>query len=131
MGNNKIDSKVILQFLKTAIIQISTVIILMIIFSLCMNFFEIEYKYSAIFGSVAVGIGAFVSAYYLSRYKKQKGYFYGSIVGIISFIIVTIVGLILNNGSITINTLFHFIIFTLCGIIGGILGVNKKSDKYI
>ena len=38
----------------------------------------------------------------------------------------------INRGGLTQNTLFRFVILMLSSVIGGILGVNRKSQhKYI
>lgn len=115
----------------SVILQIVVSALFVVIFAAIMYFLEIDNKYSPVFGSVAVAFGAFVNAVYLSSKKKRKGYLYGAIVGGITFIIITLVGLVLNEGGVTVNTLFHFIIILLSAIAGGILGVNKRENKYI
>ncbi|MGI6280050.1 MAG: TIGR04086 family membrane protein [Acutalibacteraceae bacterium] len=124
----KIDIK---MFVSCAILQIIVTTVFIAIFAAIMYFFETDYKYSPVFGVVSVAAGALACAYFLSAKKKCKGYMYGFIVGSITFIIVTIVSLIINDGGITVNTLFHLVIILLSSMTGGILGVNKKQNKYI
>ncbi len=112
-------------------LQIAVTLIMVALFALIMNFAEIDYKYSPVCATVSVAVGAFVSAYYLASKKGNKGYFYGMLIGFVTFLIVTLVGIVLNNGALGLNTLFHFIIFVLSAVIGGVLGVNKKPKKYI
>ena len=119
------------NILISAVIQIIATVICMLLFSLIMYVFKTEEKYSPLFASVALATGSFINSFYISSKKKEKGYFNGIIVGSITFIIVTVVGLIVSSGSVTLNTIFHFIIILLSSIIGGILGVNKKPKKYI
>ena len=121
----------ILPIIITVLLQIAVTLVFVAIFSLAINLANIDYKYSPVFGSVSAALGAFVSSYFLSSKKKSKGYLLGALVGGITFIIVTLVGMIINDGGITINTLFHFIIIMLSAITGGVLGVNKKGKKYI
>ncbi len=121
----------ILPVIITVLLQIAVTLIAISVFAVIINLANIDYKYSPVFGSVAVSIGSFVSAYLLSGRKKSKGYIWGLLVGIITFVIVTLIGLIINDNGITINTLFHLIIILLSALIGGITGVNKKGKKYI
>ena len=121
----------ITNYLFTALIQTAVIVLSISIFALVMNFAEIDYKYSPVFGSVAIGLSSFAGAFYLAKRKGNRGYLTGLIIGGITFLIVTLVGMILNDGGITVNTLFHFIIIMLSAITGGIMGVNKNSKKYI
>ena len=49
--------------------------------------------------------------------------------GIVTFAVVTLVSLIVDDGGFTQNTIFHFVIIMLASLIGAILGVNKTSNK--
>ena len=60
---------------------------------------------------------------------KDNGYIIGAIVGFVLFFVITLISLILGN-SLTLNTLFHFIIFMLSSMVGGIVGVNR-NNRYI
>lgn len=129
--NNKLNGKIdFWLIIKSVLLQIGVTVGFIAIFAAVMYFAEIDSKFSPIFGSVAVALGAFFNAFYLASKKKSKGYLYGLIVGGITFLLITVIGLIMGN-SITVNTLFHLIIIMLSSIIGGILGVNKKGEKYI
>lgn len=128
MDNKK--SKYI-TYLITAIIEIAVTLLAVSLFSIVMNSVDIDYKYSPVFGSVSVSLGSLIASYFLSNKKKNKGYLIGATTGFITFIVVTVIGLIINQGGIGINTLFHLVIIMLSSIIGGILGVNKKGKKYI
>lgn len=120
-----------INILTALILQVIVTFLGVSLFSIIMNLADVDYKYSPVFGSVVVALGAFASAYFLSRIKKSKGYVIGGAVGLITFLIVTLVGLIMNDGGMTVNTLFHLIIIMLSSLTGGILGVNKKTKKYV
>lgn len=128
MDNKK--SKYI-TYLITAIIEIAVTLLAVSLFSIVMNSVDIDYKYSPVFGSVSVALGCLIASYFLSNKKKNKGYLIGATIGVITFIVITLIGLIINQGGIGINTLFHLVIIMLSSVIGGILGVNKKGKKYI
>ncbi|MBO5321106.1 MAG: TIGR04086 family membrane protein [Clostridia bacterium] len=128
MENKKINY---INILMALLVQVGITLLAVSLFSITMNLMDIDYKYSPVFGSVAVALGAFANAYFLSRKKKSKGYALGGAVGLITFIIITLIGLIINDGGMTVNTIFHLIIIMLSSLTGGILGVNKKSKKYV
>lgn len=130
--NKELKGKIDLKLLISCILlQVVITAVFVAVFAAIMYFFETDNKFSPVFGSAAVALGTFANAFYLSSKKRNKGYLIGLLVGGITFALVTLVGLIVNNGSITINTLFHFIIIILSAVIGGILGVNKRQNKYI
>lgn len=128
---NKIDNKTIKQLIIGIVLQIAVSTAAVVFFAFMMYFLELENKYSPVLGSVALAIGSFAGSYFLSSKKGNKGYICGLTDGFITFLVVTIVGMIINKGNITINTLFHLVIIVLAGVIGGILGVNRKNKSYI
>lgn len=112
-------------------LQIVTTVVGVVLFAVAMYCLEMEKKYSPVLGSVAIALGSFIGSYYLSAKKGNKGYICGLSDGFATFLLVSLVGLIINKGSITINSLFHLVIFVLAGVIGGICGVNRKDKRYI
>ena len=115
----------------SVLIQTAVTFILVAVFALIINLADLDYKYAPVFGSVAVGLGSLAGAMRHSAKKKSKGYLTGLAFGGATFLIVTLIGLILNGGGLTLNTLFHLIIIMLSSLSGGIIGVNKGGKKYI
>ena len=115
----------------SVLIQTAVTFILVAVFALIINLADIDYKYAPVFGSVAVGLGSLAGAMNHSAKKTSKGYLIGLAFGGATFLIVTLIGLILNGGGLTLNTLFHLIIIMLSSLSGGIIGVNKDGKKYI
>jgi len=118
--------------LRAGIYFLITTAIFVLLFALIMFFTESGYEYTAIFGTVSVAVGILVSSFLTAKKIGKKGFLTGITVGLIVFALVTIISLIIDDSSFTVNTLFHLIIYVLAGAIGGILGVNKTSNtKYI
>lgn len=117
--------------IKTALILIAVSLIGVLIFATVMYFLEGGYEFSPLFATVSVALGCLVSSLFLARSVGKKGLLIGGAVGFVTFIILTLIALVVNNSGITVNTLFRFIIIMLASIIGGIIGVNKKQEKYI
>lgn len=102
------------------------------IFAAVMYFLELDKMYSVIFATISVALGCFSAAYVASYKNKSKGFLIGLTVGGITFAVILLISLIVDKGAIGINTIFHFIIFMLSAIIGGVMGVNKANNtKYI
>ena len=103
----------------------------MAFFAALMFFAELDKNLSTVLATVSVAIGTLVASFYAAKKIGSRGYLTGLSVGGATFIIITLISLVIDGGSITFNTLFHFIIIMLSALIGGICGVNKKANKYI
>ena len=118
-------------YIKGIVAGLVVTALFVVLLSLIMLFLDLNYKFAAPFATLSVAAGSFVAAYITAKSIGNKGYIVGAVVGIITFLIVTVIALIVNKSGVTNNTLFHFIIITLSSILGGITGVNKKGKKYI
>lgn len=116
-------------FIKAFIIEAIITAVGVLVFAVIMYFLDAGYEYSAVFATVSLAIGCFFGAFYAAKKFGQKGLLNGAIVGIITFAIILVVSLIVDKGAVTVNTLFHLIIFMLSSVIGGVLGVNKAQNK--
>lgn len=114
---------------KTFLIEILTSFLFVLIFAVVMLLLEGGYQFSNLFATVSVAAGTLVAAFYLGKKLGNKGIFIGGSIGGITFIIITILSLILDNGAVGMNMLLRFIIIMLSGLIGGIIGVNKKTNQ--
>ena len=115
--------------LTAALICIAITTVFMVVFALLMYIAQIGSEYSPVLATVSLAAGAFASAFYAARKIGKRGLFTGFVTGIIIFIAVTLISLIVDKGGITYNTLFHLIIIMLSALIGGVMGVNKKSKR--
>lgn len=119
-------------YIISAFIGIIMTLLCMAAFSALIYFFGIDRAYSSPFGTLALAIGGLLSARYAAGKIGDRGYIIGLIIGAVSFAVVTLIGMILNSGGLTLNTLFRFVITSLSSVIGGIMGVNKgRNKKYI
>lgn len=122
----------VVLYLTGALIGVVVTLVFMCISAAAILFFELDRGYSVPLATVSISLGSFLAAYFVSFKSEQKGYLIGTLIGVISFAVVTAISLIVSKSGLTINTLFRFIIIVLASAIGGILGVNKgKNKKYI
>ncbi|MBO5210300.1 MAG: TIGR04086 family membrane protein [Clostridia bacterium] len=118
--------------LKVLLIEVITTTLTMLLFATVLYFLEGGFQFSPLFASISLGLGCFLASLYASKKIGQKGLLVGSIVGGISFIIITLISLMASKDVFTLNTLFKLIILMLMSFIGGVLGVNlKQNQKYI
>ena len=118
--------------LKSAVIGIIVTAVLMFIFSFIIMYGQLDRAYASAIATVCIAFGTLTAAYFAAKSIGEKGYAVGMLTALIFFIIVTVIGFAINGNNFSINTLFHFIIMLLSGLIGGILGVSKKQKrKYI
>lgn len=102
------------------------------VFAFVMYLSGAAFKYAPVFATISVAFGCFAAAFFTAKRQGNRGWLVGAVIGGITFIIITIISLLINRTGVTVNTLFHFIIIMLSSVIGGILGVNKrKNHKYI
>lgn len=116
-------------YFKAFLIEIIITAVFILGFALVMYFTESAFNYAPIFATVSIAIGAFATAYYSAKRIGNKGFLTGLMIGGITFIVITLISLIIDDGAVTINTLFHLIIILLASLIGGVWGVNKDSNK--
>ncbi len=117
-------------YIMGGIIGVVITLVSMLVFSVILLLFDIDRAYAAPFATISISVGSFVTSFITAKKTGEKGYLTGIIIGSVVFIVITLFSLIMGN-NLSLNTLFHFIIIMLSSIVGGIMGVNKKSKKYI
>lgn len=71
----------------------------------------------------------FFALSFINAKKKQKrGYLEGLFIGLIFILLMYLIKLIIVNNSFNIATIIYYIILLLSSILGGMFGINKKSD---
>ena len=126
------DKKGYLIYILGFVIGIVVTAVFITLFAVIMYLSGSAFKYAPVFATVSVAIGSLTAAFFTAKKLGSHGLIIGAVIGGITFILITLISLIINRGGVTVNTLFHFIIIMLSSLIGGVIGVNKgKSHKYI
>ena len=76
---------------------------------------------------VFLGVGGLVGGYIAARLNKSSGLAVGALTGFIIFLIILIVGLSQSAATISLYTLYKFLILIIFSALGGILGINKQG----
>lgn len=74
--------------------------------------------------------GSFMGGYFAGKINGEKGIIMGLIVAAIFVIIILIISLVTNNIMFDMITSVKLISIVVAGIIGGIIGVNKKNAQF-
>lgn len=71
----------------------------------------------------------FILNYFNAFKLKKKGFLEGISLGGIFILIMILIKMILFHGLFSISTIIYYLILFITSIIGGMFGVNKKSDE--
>ena len=77
------------------------------------------------------GFSVLIGAYIACVIVKSKGLIIGALCGAVSLLIVFAVGMSMSKNNIGLLTIIRSIVMLLCGVIGGIMGVNRKEKVRI
>lgn len=107
------------------VFSIIITIILFFIMSVVLAFSDISDK---IIKPIIIGVVSFsilITSFRLAKDKKEKGLIYGGGLSIIYMTILYLISSIFNgNFGLSMESIFMIIIGIVCGVTGGILGVN-------
>ena len=113
--------------LKGVIISIISTLIFLFIFSLILTYTNVSEKLINPFIIVVTAISIFIGSSIGSLKLQKQGIISGALIGGIYLISLYIIsGIINNNFSMTIQSIILIISGMICGMFGGIIGVNKK-----
>lgn len=119
------------KYIIGALLGIGSTICAICLFAALMLVLKMDRAYASFFATISVSVGAYISAFYISRKTGEKGYFVGFLTGSAYFAFITLLSLIITKSHISSNTAFHFVIVILSATVGGIFGVNKKKSKIL
>ena len=103
--------------------------VLLLLFSIVMVTNDVPAFAIDICTSVSLGLGTLLAGYLAARILRSNGIVVGAVTAAVLFAVLFFISLIFVYRAITIVMLTKFAICLICGIIGGILGVNHKSKK--
>ena len=110
------------------ILSIIFTVILSCLFALILSFTS-GIPYGIIdYAAVGIeGISVFSGAYIAAALVKSQGIIIGALCGVTFFILTAALALSTGSADIGVITVIRLAVLLICGIVGGILGVNKKE----
>lgn len=99
--------------------------LLLIITSCIFAYTSIEDRFLNIATYVIVIISSIVSSFSLAKVTKNRGMIHGLLLNIVSMALLYIIFSLLNGRySVNNSLLFYLLVSVICGVLGGVLGVN-------
>ena len=128
MENLKInENKTIKNIMKGTGIALITTVLLLLIFSIILTYTNIDEKVINPVIMIVTAISILLGSSLGNIKIKKNGLINGGIIGAIYIITIYLISSILNwKFSLNIQSIFMIIIAIVFGILGGILGVNRK-----
>ena len=77
------------------------------------------------------GLSILIGSYTASVMTKSKGLMIGALCALIVFVVLTISGMSIPDNDIGILTVIRVVAYLVCGVVGGIAGVNRKEKVRI
>ena len=104
-------------------------VLLLLLFALVMTLAGLPLAAADWLSAIAFSFGAFASGFFASMIVKQKGLLIGLICGVILTVIMFLIGTVFSKIDTSLFLLLKAAGSILFGIIGGILGVNRKQRR--
>ena len=104
-------------------------VLLLLLFALVMTLAGLPLAAADWLSAIAFCFGAFASGFFASMIVKQKGLLIGLICGVILTVIMFWIGTVFSKIDTSLFLLLKAAGSILFGIIGGILGVNRKQRR--
>ncbi len=126
---NSSMNKYIKQTLLSVGFGLISMLISIFLFSFIIANIDLPMFVSNILVLLTVAVGGLVAGYSNGRMIRQKGIFVGGSSGILLIILMFLLKVIFFNPVPSFMTFIKFVVILLFAMIGGIMGVNKKTKR--
>ena len=124
------DTKNVVKFSRSLAVSVVVGVVLTFIilcaFAALMSVRDLPHSAVVPMSILAVSAGTILSGYCCARILREKGLLWGLGCGTVIFLMAFFCELMLLGQPIGILALYKYIIYAASGMIGGVLGVNKK-----
>lgn len=126
----KTENKPIKNIAKGVLISITSTVIMLLIFAILLTYTDINENITNTVIIVVTGISILIGSSIGNFKMKKNGLLNGAIIGAMYIFTIYMISSILNwRFSLNFQSIIMIIIGMIFGILGGIIGVNKKYFK--
>ena len=118
-----------IEFLRSILVAIITTFLLLLIFAFVIKFFSIDSRYITLINQIIKTLSVFIAVligFKKSAYGWLRGFVFGMIYVVISFVIFSLLNGSFNFGVSLLNDL---VLVGVGGMISGIIAVNVKKTR--
>ena len=117
------------EIIKGVIISIIFTLIFLFVFSILLAYTNISESFITPVIIIATAISIFIGSSIGNIKMKKNGLLNGALIGGIYLVsIYTLSGIVNQNFSISVASIIMIVAGMICGMFGGIIGVNKNSN---
>lgn len=109
---------------------ITATLICLVLFSLVMTKIDFSGGLVLTGAKLATCVGSYFTAYFLALYKRRRGILIGFLSGTAIFLFYFVFGIFISSGMTLKGVISRLLAILICGIIGGVVGVNSKWKRY-
>lgn len=122
-------SEFLIALIKGSVKALMILLAICSVLSVIMLFIELSDSTILFISVILIGLFCYLSAYFSTQIKRNKGLIQGIICGCITFIIIALLSIVLSRFSFSNMIIIKFSVCMLFGIIGGVKGINTKHTK--
>lgn len=106
-----------------------SILMIIVLLGTFLNYINvISYKAVSVINFITLGLLFIYVGLSIARKSERKGYKSGFIISTIISIILFLMSIV-TSSKITFSIIFYYLILIICGIVGGMIGINFKQKK--
>jgi len=106
-------------------------VILLVLFAFVLSAQNIPQALVSPMATVAVSIGGLASGYICAKMMRENGLVYGLLCGGLLAVLLLLGSFGIGDNGLGVPALFKIIFILLCGMLGGVLGVNTRKRRRV
>ncbi len=124
---NKKPKHLLVGFLISVIMSALMIFLFAFILTAC----DLSADFASPLSSLALGLGGAVGSFYSAKRIGEKGYLWGLALALILFCFNMLISFILNGAGFSSFAAIRLVVVLIMSMLGGILGINKKSRSLV
>ncbi len=128
---NKSRSRALKMYGVFVVITLALIFLFLAIFSAVSVIFNVDKSMVPLFSALSLCFATLIGAYLAGRAFGGKSLIVGGINGLLLYLLVCVSSAIINNGRLTLSSLFNFLIILFSSLVGAVFGANSANKRKI